>query len=73
LQDNPALDEANPDRGTTMKLATDYFPQAARLARKIQMDAPMGGKPEPDATPFEIPSKTFEEIAAGLEMVSARE
>ncbi|HEY7681937.1 MAG TPA: hypothetical protein VH879_04790 [Gemmatimonadales bacterium] len=56
-----------------MKPATDYIRHAARLARKLQMDAAMGGKPEPDAEFFKTLSKALEEIAAGLEAVSARE
>jgi len=56
-----------------MKPPTDYIRHAARLARKIQMDAAMGGKPEADAEFYKTLSKALEEIAAGLEMVSARE
>lgn len=56
-----------------MKPATDYTRHAARLARKLQMDAAMGGRPEPDAEFYKTLSKALEEIAAGLEMVSARE
>ena len=32
-----------------MKPQTDYIRHAARLARKLQMDAAMGGTPQPDA------------------------
>lgn len=56
-----------------MKPATDYIRHASRLARKLQMDAAMGGKPEPDAEFYKILSKALDEIAAGLELVSARE
>jgi DNA-directed RNA polymerase subunit K/omega len=56
-----------------MKPATDYIRHAAKLARKLQLDAAMGGKPEPDAEFFKTLSKALEEIAAGLELVSARE
>lgn len=56
-----------------MKPNTDYIRHAARLARKIQLDAAMGGKPELDAEFFKVLSKALDEIAAGLEMVSARE
>ncbi len=56
-----------------MKPPTDYVRHAARLARKIQLDAAMGGTPAPDAEFFKTLAKALEEIASGLEMVSARE
>jgi hypothetical protein len=56
-----------------MKPATDYIRHAARLARKLQMDAAMGGAPQPDAEFFKILSKALDEIAAGLELVSKAE
>ncbi len=56
-----------------MPPATDYIRHAARLARKLQMDAAMGGTPTPDAEFFKVLSKAFDEIAAGLEQVSKRE
>ncbi len=56
-----------------MKPPTDYVRHAARLARKIQMDAAMGGTPAPDAEFYKTLAKALEEIASGLEMVSARE
>lgn len=56
-----------------MKPPTDYIRHAARLARKLQVDAAMGAKPEPDAEFFKALSKALDEIAAGLEMVSPRE
>jgi hypothetical protein len=49
-----------------MKPATDYIRHAARLARKLQMDAAMGTPTPPDA-------EFYKEIAAGLEQVSPRE
>jgi hypothetical protein len=52
---------------------TDYIRHAARLARKIHMDAAMGGAPQPDAEFFKTLSKAFDEIAAGLEQVAKRE
>ncbi|HEX2250965.1 MAG TPA: hypothetical protein VHH32_11500 [Gemmatimonadales bacterium] len=52
-----------------MKPPTDYIRHAARLARKLQMDASMGGTPQPDAEFFKALSKAFDEIAAGLELV----
>ena len=54
-----------------MKPATDYIRHAARLARKLQMDAARGGTPpQPDADFYKTLSKAFDEIAAGLEQVS---
>jgi hypothetical protein len=52
-----------------MKPPTDYIRHAARLARKLQMDAAMGGTPPPDAVFFKTLYKAFDEIAAGLELV----
>jgi hypothetical protein len=52
-----------------MKPATDYIRHAARLARKLQMDAAMGGTPQPDAEFYKALSKAMDEIAAGLELV----
>lgn len=56
-----------------MKPATDYIRHAAKLARKLQMDAAMGGAPEPDAEFYKALSKALDEIAAGLEQVSRSE
>jgi hypothetical protein len=56
-----------------MKPATDYIRHAARLARKLQMDAAMGGTPVPDAEFYKVLSKALDEIAAGLEQVSKSE
>jgi hypothetical protein len=53
-----------------MKPATDYIRHAARLARKLQMDAAMGGTPQPDADFYKTLSKALDEIAAGLELVA---
>ena len=55
---------------SSMKPATDYIRHVARLARKLQMDAAMGGTPQPDAEFYKALSKAFDEIAAGLEQVS---
>jgi hypothetical protein len=54
----------------SMKPPTDYIRHAARLARKLQMDASMGGTPQPDAEFYKALSKAFDEIAAGLELIS---
>ena len=56
-----------------MKPATDYIRHAAKLARKLQMDAAMGGTPQPDAEFFKALAKALDEIAAGLELVSRSE
>lgn len=53
-----------------MKPSTDYIRHAARLARKLQMDAAMGGTPQPDAEFYKALSKALDEIAAGLDLVS---
>ena len=52
---------------------TDYIRHAARLARKLQMDAAMGGTPQPDAEFFKALSKALDEVAAGLELVAKAE
>jgi hypothetical protein len=57
-------------RPLEMKPPTDYIRHAARLARKLQMDAAMGGTPQPDAEFYKTLSKAFDEIAAGLELVA---
>ena len=59
-----------PRRPADMKPATDYIRHAARLARKLQMDASMGGTPAPDAEFYKALSKAFDEIAAGLELAA---
>lgn len=56
-----------------MPPATDYIRHAARLARKLQLDAAMGGTPQPDADFYKALSKALEEIASGLELVAKRE
>src|SRR5688500_9810007 len=61
-----------PSRPADMKPATDYIRHAARLARKLQMDAAMGGTPQPDADFYKTLSKALDEIAAGLELVAKR-
>ncbi len=52
---------------------TDYIRHAARLARKIQADAALGGTPQLDADFFKTLAKALDEIAAGLEQSSHRE
>lgn len=55
-----------------MKPPTDPVRHAARLARKLQMDAEIGVTP-PVAEHHETLATAFEAIAAGREMVAARE
>jgi len=52
---------------------TDYIRHAARLARKLQMAAAMGGTPQPDAEFWKALSKALDEVAAGLEQNARRE
>ncbi|HEU5171377.1 MAG TPA: hypothetical protein VFU46_12605 [Gemmatimonadales bacterium] len=52
---------------------TDYIRHAARLARKLHLDAAMGGAVQPDAEFYKTLAKALEEIAAGLEQVAKRE
>jgi hypothetical protein len=52
---------------------TDYIRHAARLARKIQLDAAMGGTPQADAEFYKALAKALDEIAQGLEQVARRE
>ena len=56
-----------------MPPSTDYIRHAARLARKLQMDAAMGGTPQPDADFYKALSKALDEVAAGLEQVAKAE
>ena len=53
-----------------MPPTTDYLRHAARLARKVHMDAAMGGRPEPDTEFYKVLAKALEEIAAGLEQTA---
>jgi hypothetical protein len=56
-----------------MKPPTDYIRHAARLARKVTMDAALGGQPQADAEFYKALAKALEEIASGLETVSRAE
>jgi hypothetical protein len=56
-----------------MKPAADHLHRAASHTRNLPMGAAAGGEPEPDATFHRTLSKALEELAAGLELVSARE
>ncbi len=51
-----------------MHPATDYVRHAAKLARKLQTEAGLGGgKPQPDAEFYRILAKAMDQIAEGLE------
>jgi hypothetical protein len=56
-----------------MRPSTDYIRHAARLARKLQLDAATGATPQPGEDFYKTLNKALEEIAAGLELVSTRE
>ncbi len=55
-----------------MRPTTDYVRHAARLARKIHMDASLGGSPQPDADFYKTLAKALEDIADNFEMVTKR-
>jgi len=52
---------------------TDYIRHAAKLARKLQADAALGGAPHPDAEFWKTLAKAMDECAAGLEKLAKRE
>ncbi len=56
-----------------MRPSTDYIRHAARLARKLQLEAATGATPQPGEDFYKTLTKALEEIAAGLELVSARD
>ncbi len=57
-----------------MRPSTDYIEHLARLARKIQADAALGGPPpQPDAEFFKVLAKAMDEIVAGFKSLSQRE
>lgn len=56
-----------------MRPSTDYIRHAARLARKLQLEAATGATPQPGEDFYKTLTKALEEIAAGLEQVSARD
>ena len=56
-----------------MRPQTDYLRQAAKLARKLQMDAGLGGTPQPDAEFWKVLAKALDECAQGLEVLSRAE
>ncbi len=56
-----------------MAPATDYIRHAARLTRKLQLEAGLGASPAPDAEYWKTLAKAFEEIADGFEQTARRE
>ncbi|NNG15292.1 MAG: DNA-directed RNA polymerase subunit omega [Gemmatimonadales bacterium] len=56
-----------------MRPTTDYIRHAARLARQLQLEAATGATAPPGEDFYKTLNKAFEEIAAGLEMVSTRD
>lgn len=52
--------------------ATDYIRHAAKLSRKIHLDAAMGGTPAPDPEFYKTLAKALEDIADGLEQNAKR-
>jgi hypothetical protein len=49
---------------------TDYIRHAAKLTRKIFMDAQLGGTPQPDAEFYKALGKALDEVAEGLEQLA---
>lgn len=56
-----------------MPPATDYIRHAAKLARKLQLDAGLGGEAHPDAEFWKTLAKALEECAVGLETLTKHE
>ncbi len=56
-----------------MPPATDYVRHAARLARKLQLEAQLGTPVTPDAEFWKTLGKAMEEIAAGLEQIRTKD
>ena len=52
---------------------TDYLRHAAKLARKLQVDAGLGGEARPDAEFWKTLAKALEECATGLETLAKHE
>lgn len=64
---------AGPWETLAMRPPTEYLRHAAKLTRKLQMDAATGGGAQPDAEFWKTLAKALDEAAAGLEMVSRAE
>jgi hypothetical protein len=56
-----------------MAPSTDYLRHAAKLARKLQADAGLGGAAQPDAEFWKTLAKAMDECAAGLEALAKHE
>ena len=56
-----------------MPPTTDYIRHAARLARKVQLEAALVVAAAPDAEFYTALAKALEEVAAGLELVAKRD
>ncbi len=52
--------------------STDYIRHAAKLSRKLYLDAGLGSAPAPDPEFFKTLAKALEDIADGLESVAKR-
>lgn len=59
--------------GVTMRPQTDYLRHAAKLARKLQLDAGPGGTAQPDAEFWKVLAKALDECAQGLDALSRAE
>jgi len=52
---------------------TDYTRHAARLTRKLQADATLGGAAQPDADYWKQLAKALEEIADAIDRIPTRD
>lgn len=55
-----------------MSPTTDYIRHAAKLSRKLYLDASMGGDVAPDPDFYKTLAKALEDIADGLDQVAKR-
>jgi hypothetical protein len=55
-----------------MAPSTDYIRHAAKLTRKLYLDASMGTPAAPDPEYYKTLAKALEDIADGLEFASKR-
>jgi len=55
-----------------MGTSTDYIRYAAKLSRKLYLDASMGTPPAPDPEFYKTLAKALEDIADGLDQASKR-
>lgn len=56
-----------------MRPQTEYLRHAAKLTRKLQADAGLGGTPQPDAEFWKALAKALDECAQGLETLARAE